>query len=96
MVETTKEETPVPYKVLYHAKGYIRLEIPSLKKLSWTYLYKNVKGSLPFPVPQAIKDFHVNPFKGSIVITYEPKAIDIIDYIKTMASDPHVKKIMKG
>ncbi len=84
------------YKILYHKSGYIRLEIPSLRKLAWSVFFTRFRKTLPFTVPPAIKDFHVNPLKGSVVITYEPEKIDILDYIRKMAADPHVKTMMKG
>jgi hypothetical protein len=33
---------------------------------------------------------------GSIVIMYNPDAIDIFEYFEKMASDPEVKKIIQG
>lgn len=90
------ESTEIVYKVIFHTKGYIRLEVPSLRKLSWSYLYANFKKSPPFPLPSGIKDFQVHPFKGDIVIRYEPDVIDIISFIKKMASDPDVRNIIRG
>lgn len=90
------ESTEIVYKVIFHTKGYIRLEVPSLRKLSWSYLYRNFKKSPPFPLPSGIKDFHVNPFKGNIVIRYEPNDIDILTFLKNMASDPDVRNIIRG
>jgi hypothetical protein len=90
------ESAEIVYKVIFHTKGYIRLEVPSLRKLSWSYLYANFKKSPPFPLPSGIKDFHVNPFKGNIVIRYEPENIDILHFIKNMASDPDVRNIIRG
>jgi hypothetical protein len=91
-----KEHSVIPYKILYHERGYIRLEVPSLKKLSWSFLFMNCRETTPFPVPSGIKDFHVNPLKGSIVITYEPDDIDILKYIRKIASDPEIKRMIKG
>ena len=91
-----KEESSIPYRILYHRKGYIRIEVLSLTSFSWSLLFMNLKKSPPFPLPAGITDFHVNPLKGSIVITYEPDDIDILKYIKKMASDPEIRKIMKG
>ena len=77
------QKPPIPYKILYHQKGFIRLEVPSLKKLAWSFLFMNVSKKPPFPVHPGIKDFHINPLELSIVIIYEPDAIvDIIKYIK--------------
>ena len=89
------ETCQISYKVLYHAKGYIRLEMPLLKKLSWSYLYNNFKKSSRFPIPSGIKNFHLNPLTESMVITYEPD-INIFEYIKNMATDPDIKNIIKG
>jgi len=87
------ESRQISYKVLYHTKGYIRLEMPLLKKLSWAYLYNNFKKSSRFPIPSGIKNFHLNPLTESMVITYEPD-INILEYIKNMAID--LKNIIKG
>ena len=83
------------YKILYHVKGYIRLELPSLKNLSWSFMFKNLKKSPLFPIPSGINHFHVNPVSGSIVIMYDPDAIDIFEYLEKIASDPAVKKSLK-
>jgi len=80
------ETCQTSYKVLFHTKGYIRLEVPLLRKLSWSYLYGNFKNSSRFPLPSGVKNFHLNPLNGSMVITYEP-GINIIEYIKNMATD---------
>jgi hypothetical protein len=76
------KSTDILYSILYHNKGYIRVEIPSLKKLPWSYLFENCKKHVPFPIPSGIKDFHINPFMGTIVITYEPDRIDILEQIR--------------
>jgi hypothetical protein len=90
------ESRQISYKVLYHTKGYIRLEMPLLKKLSWSYLYNNFKKSSRFPIPSGIKNYHLNPINGSMVIAYEPDNINILEYIKNMATDPDIKNIIKG
>jgi hypothetical protein len=99
MTAIEKKEVDKPaidHRVLYHKKGYIRLEVPSLRKLSWYFLFMNSKKSIPFSLPESIRDYHINPLKGSIVITYDPDGIDILKYIKTMTSDPVVRNILKG
>ncbi len=90
------ERSSITYKILYHERGYIRLEVPAIRKLSWSFLYENFKKSPPFPVPSGIKDLHVNPFKGNIVIIYEPEDIDIVGYIKSMAAATVIKNIIRG
>jgi hypothetical protein len=86
----------ISYRILYHTKGYIRLEMPFLKSLSWSVMFNNIKKSLSFPIPAAIKDFHVNTMQGNIIITYEPQDIDILSYLKNMSSDPEINKILRG
>jgi predicted SAM-dependent methyltransferase len=89
------ETCQISYKVLFHIKGYIRLEVPLLKKLSWAYLYNNFKNPSRFPIPSGIKNYHLNPLNGSMVITYEPD-INIFEYIKNMATAPDIKNIIEG
>ena len=64
--------------------------------ISCMALFMNSKKSIPFSLPEGIRDYHINPLKGSIVITYDPDGIDILKYIKTMTSDPVVRNILKG
>lgn len=91
----SKEDSVIPFRILYHEKGYMRLEVPSLKRLPWMFHFMCLKKSPPFPVPAGIKDFQINPGEGNIIITYESDRIDILQYIKKMASDPAIVKIMK-
>jgi hypothetical protein len=82
----------IPYRILYHFTGYIRLEIPSLKKLSSFFMFKNLKTYPAFPIPDAIKAFHVDTLNANIIIQYEPEKIDILDYINNLALDSATKK----
>ena len=89
------ETCQTSYKVLFHIKGYIRLEVPLLKKLSWSYLYKDFKKYYRVAIPSGIKNFHLNPLSGNMVITYEPD-INIFEYIKNMAAAPDIKNFIEG
>ncbi len=86
----------IPYRILYHDKGYIRLEVPVIRRLSWAYLFENLRKAHSFPVPSGIKNFYVNPLTGSIVITYKPDDINILEYINRMASSPDIREIIQG
>jgi len=86
----------IPYRILYHDKGYIRLEVPAVRRLSWAYLFENLRKAHPFPLQSGIKNFYVNPLTGSIVITYKPDDIDILAYIDRMASSPDIREIIQG
>jgi hypothetical protein len=88
------ENAAIFYKILFHTKGYIRLEVPTLKRLSWAYLYKNFNKSPHFPLSSGIKNFHLNPLTGSMVITYEPDGINILEYINDMPSNPDMNSII--
>jgi hypothetical protein len=90
------ENSAIFYKILFHTNGYIRLEVPTLKRLSWSYLYKSFKKSPPFPLSSGIKNFHLNPLTGSMVITYEPDGINILEYIKNMPLNPDMNSIIGG
>jgi len=86
----------ISYKVLYHSKGYIRLEVPAISSFSWTYLLKNFERSDAFSIPTGIKKFHFNPLSGRMVITYKPDDINILEYIKRMSWSPDLEEIIKG
>jgi hypothetical protein len=32
----------------------------------------------------------------TVVITYDPEKIDILDYLRTIASDPEVERLING
>ena len=40
-----------------------------------------------FSFPAGIKNINPDPFTASIVITYNPKCIDIPDYLEKLAKD---------
>lgn len=91
-----KKAASLSYKILYHGNGYIRLEVPSLRKLAWSLFFSTFKSAFPFALPSAIKRFDANPLTGNIIIAYDPNDIDILDFIEKMAGDPEILKIVKG
>ncbi|MCL0038130.1 hypothetical protein M1N10_03855 [Thermodesulfovibrionales bacterium] len=74
-------------RVIHHVPGRIRIEIPSIKGLSEENLVQASKG---LSVPKGTKNIRLNPFTGRVVITYEPEKINIMKYIKAMASNLEV------
>ena len=88
------ENSAIFYKILFHTRGYIRLEVPVLKRLSLAYLYKHYRKAPPFPA--GIKNVHVNPLTGSMVIAYEPDSIDILEYLKNVVSNSDMNSIIGG
>lgn len=91
-----KKAASLSYKILYHGNGYIRLEVPSLRKLASSLFFSTLKSAFPLALPSAIKSFDANPLTGNIIIAYDPKDIDILDFIEKVARDPEILKIMKG
>ena len=82
----------IGYKVIHHVPGRIRIEIPVIKGLS-VEAFKQLSA---IPIPDGIRDVNPNPFTGSLVIIYEPEKIDILEYIKSMASNSVVQKVLQG
>jgi len=84
----------ISYRIIHHVPGRIRIEVPFIKNLSISGLLQMSKQFSAIPV--GIKDIRPNPFSGSVVITYEPGKIDIIEYIKNMASSMEMQKLVGG
>ncbi|MCL0061228.1 hypothetical protein M1N43_00475 [Thermodesulfovibrionales bacterium] len=74
-------------RVIHHVPGRIRIEIPSIKGLSEENLVQASKG---LSVLEGTKNIRPNPFTGRVVITYEPEKINIMKYIKALASNLEV------
>jgi hypothetical protein len=89
------ENSEIPYKITRYSRGNIKVQVSSLKRLSWVSLLKRFK-RVSFPLPSGIKDINFNPFKGNIVITYDPDKIDILKYLKNMSSNIELKQIING
>lgn len=86
----------ITYKIIHHIPGRIRIEVPAIKKFSIKKLMNMSDSFLSVSIPDGIKDIRPNPFSGSIVITYEPSKINIIEYIETMASNTEMLKLIGG
>ena len=80
----------IPYSVVHHIPGRIRLEVPSIQRLSYTDLKQ-----LLARIPAGIRDIQANPITGSVVIKYDPKTIDILAYIRSMTSSREMQEIVK-
>jgi hypothetical protein len=80
----------IQYKILHHVPGRIRIEVPSIKGLSIKVLNR-LSGII---VPCGIEDIRPNPLTGSLLIKYDPDRINIIAYLKDMASSDKIKSII--
>ena len=82
----------VPYKILHHIPGRIRVAVPLLKKLPLVALTKLAS----IPLADGIIAVEPNYLSLNLVIKYDPKKIDILQYFQTMASHPEIEKTIKG
>lgn len=78
------------YKILHHVPGRIRIEVPSIKGLSLKAL-KRLSG---IPIPCGIEDIRPNPLTGSLLITYDPGRINIVSYLRDMASSDVINNVL--
>jgi hypothetical protein len=90
----------IAYDIVHHIDGRIRLKVPFLKKLmDVRNLPEHIKNLSFISTPLGIKDIRANPFAGSLVIIYEPKEVDVIEFIKTtfdsLSSNAEIQKIIR-
>lgn len=90
----------ITYDVIHHIDGRIRLKVPFIKKLLGVKnLPEHIKNLSFISVPSGIKDIRANPFAGSLVIIYEPKEVDVLEFIKTafdaISSNAEIQKIAR-
>ena len=81
----------VPYKILHHVPGRIRVVIPLLKGLLLSRLTKLAAILLA----DRILAIEPNFLSFNLVIKYDTKKIDILDYLRTMAFHPEIQKTIK-
>lgn len=86
----------ITYKIIHHIPGRIRIEVPAIRNLSISGLLQMSKQFSAISIPEGIEDIRPNPFSGSIVITYKPEKINIIEYLKDIASSAEMQKLMGG
>lgn len=90
----------ITYDIVHHIAGRIRLKVPLIKKLVRARnLPDHIKNLSFISLPSGIKDIRANPFVGSLVIVYEPKEVDVIEFIKTtfdfLSSNAEIQKIIR-
>lgn len=79
----------VSYIVKHHMPGRIRIEIPLLRRVP----SKELRKLSDIAVPEGVTNLRVNPLNGNIIITYDPKRIDILKWLNTMATDSRILEI---
>ncbi|MGQ3686196.1 MAG: HMA2 domain-containing protein [Candidatus Loosdrechtia sp.] len=91
----------ISYDIIHHIPGRIRLRVPLIKKLvTARNLPDHIKKLSFFYIPAGIKDIKVSIFAGSLLITYEPKEVDIMEFIQTtldsISSNEEIHKLLKN
>lgn len=89
----------IAYDIVHHIAGRIRLKVPLIRKLVFA---KNVPDHIKdlsfISLPSGIKDVRANPFAGSLVITYEPDEVDVMEFIQTtvasLSTNAEIRKII--
>jgi Heavy metal associated domain 2 len=84
----------IEYSIKHHVPGRIRLFIPQLRKLPVEKLQR--LAAAVTPTPRGVQDVSANPITGSLVVKYDPKGVDILQYIKAIASDEKIRAIVEG
>ena len=90
----------ITYNIIHHIDGRIRLKVPFIKKLMGARnLPEHIKNLSFISIPSGIKDIRANPLAGSLVIIYEPKEVDVIEFIKStfdsISSNAEIQKIVR-
>ena len=73
----------IDYSILHHVPGRIRIAVPLIKKLSVKELEERFSG---IKIPDGIKHVRPNPITGTVIINYNPKTVDITQYLLSMAT----------
>ncbi len=89
----------IAYDIVHHIAGRIRLKVPLIRKLVFA---KNVPDHIKdlsfISLPSGIKDVRANPFAGSLVITYEPDEVDVMEFIQStvasLSTNAEIRKII--
>ena len=91
----------IAYDIVHHIAGRIRLKVPLMRKLVFAKnLPDHIKDLSFISLPSGIKDIRANPFAGSLVITYEPEEINVLEFVKstidTLSTNAEIQKILRG
>lgn len=78
------------YEIVHAIPGRLRLRVPSLMRIPVSRLKKI---SL-MDIPEGIEDVRVNIFNASVVIKYNPKKIDPLEYIEKIISEPEFRNLL--
>lgn len=77
------------YHIVHHVHGRIRVKVPWMKRLTLSQLAE----LSAIPLDRGILDIRPNWLAGTLVIYYNPKEINIMEHLKTLASSPKIESI---
>lgn len=91
----------ITYDIVHHITGRIRLKVPLIRKLVMARNVPDHIKNLSFiSIPSGIKDIRANPFAGSLVIVYEPKEVDVMEFIQSaldaLSSNAEIQKLLRN
>ncbi len=91
----------ITYDIVHHITGRIRLKVPLIRKLVMARNVPDHIKNLSFiAIPSGIKDIRANPFAGSLVIIYEPKEVDVMEFIQSavdsLYSNAEIQKLLRN
>ena len=73
----------IDYSIVHHVPGRIRIGVPLIKELSVSDLRKRFSA---IEIPEGIRDIRPNPITGTVVISYDPGMINILEYLENVAA----------
>lgn len=73
----------IDYSIVHHVPGRIRIGLPLIKELSISDLLKRFSA---IEIPEGVKGIRPNPITGTVLISYDPKTINILKYLADMAT----------
>lgn len=84
----------IEYSVVHHVPGRIRLHVPLLKKIDLRRVKSS--GEMKIPSAEGIIRVRPNPITGSLIIEYDPSAVDIEDYVRRLVSDEDLVRFVRS
>ncbi|MCX8030266.1 MAG: hypothetical protein N3A59_01630 [Thermodesulfovibrionales bacterium] len=81
------------YKIVHHTPDHIRIEV-SFKEHSLARLHEIRKKISLFPKPDGIEYIKPSLISGCILIKYKREKIDIVEYLKNLASPAEIQNLL--
>lgn len=84
------------YQVLHHVPGRVRLSVPGLRRASLVELKALAKELKRELIPGKVLDVRANPLTGSVTLTYDAAALDVIAWIEALLNREDVVRVLGG